>query len=97
MSNLHIIPQQSGTADPLNDHREAEPLLRMATERGGSHVSELFDEYQPLRLSFVVKITRDTAAREEIVQDIFLKISMSKENQTKIRSFGNYSFTLSLS
>ena len=75
----------------LNRYFEWRPSGEEATFR------ELFDEYQPLRLSFVVKITRGTAAREEIVQDIFLKISMSKENQTKIRSFGNYSFTLSLS
>lgn len=34
------------------------------------------------------------AATEEIVQDILLKVWMTKENLTGIRSFKNYSFTL---
>ncbi len=84
-TNLHIVPGQS--------LKEAELLLRTAQGEEAAF-RELFDEYQPLLLSFVFRITRNMSATEEIVQDIFLKIWMAKESLTEIRNFKSYSFTL---
>jgi len=54
----------------------------------------LFDRYKRLLLTFVYRITQDGAATEEIVQDIFLKIWMTRENLSDIRNFKNYLFII---
>jgi RNA polymerase sigma-70 factor (family 1) len=83
---LHIVPPQSSS--------EAELLLR--TAKGDDKAYRLlFDEYQPLLLSFVFRITRNMVETEEIVQDIFLKLWMSKETLSEVKNFKNYLFILS--
>lgn len=84
-TGLHIAHNQS--------FKETDLLSRTARGEDAAF-RELFDEYQPMLLSFVFKITKNLAATEEIVQDILLKIWMTKENLVNIRSFKNYSFTL---
>ncbi len=81
-SNLYITP------------READLLLQ--TSKGDeSAFRELFDVYQPLLLSFVFRITKNRVTTEEIVQDIFLKIWMTRESLAGIQSFKNYLFIVS--
>ncbi len=84
--NLHIAPLQSSS--------EAELLLRTANGDDKAY-RQLFDEYQPLLLSFVFRITRNMAETEEMVQDIFLKLWMTKETLAEVKNFKNYLFILS--
>jgi RNA polymerase sigma-70 factor (family 1) len=81
-NNLHIIPP---TAD------EAGLLLRTAAG-DESAFRELFGMYQPSLLYLVHKITRNMGAAEEAVQDIFLKVWLTRESLYKIQHFKNYIF-----
>lgn len=93
-SNLHIIPPHAGSGDHLTDPREAELLLRVSRGEEAAF-RELFGIYQPGLLFLVHKITRNMGSAEEIVQDIFLKIWLTRENLGQIRSFKNYLFIIS--
>lgn len=53
----------------------------------------LFDEYEGLFYSVVLKLTGSKQVAEEIVQDIFLHVWLNRERLTKIEHPDNYFFT----
>jgi len=71
---------------PLNDR---ELLMRIA---GGDQNAfrEVFDHYQSYVFTFAQKITRSYSDAEEVVQDIFLKIWLDRNQLTDIENFGAY-------
>ncbi len=87
-SHLHIIP-------PAGDPAEERDLLLRTAQGDERAFRALFDQYKRLLLSFVYRITQDHASAEEIVQDIFVKIWMTREGLTAIQSFKNYLFIVS--
>jgi RNA polymerase sigma-70 factor (ECF subfamily) len=78
----------------MTDLREAELLIRISKGEEAAF-RELFTLYQPGLLFIVDKITRNMAAAEEVVQDIFLKIWQTRETLEGIKSFKNYLFVIS--
>lgn len=76
------------------DASEKELLLKVA---GGDEAAfrVLFDHHQPLLMTYVFSVTKSVPFAEEIVQDIFLKIWMTKETLAKVNSFKNYLFIVS--
>lgn len=53
----------------------------------------LFDEYEGLFFSVVLKMTGSRSVAEEIVQDIFLHVWLNRKALTKIEHPDNYFFT----
>jgi len=79
--------------DPLL-HNEKDVLLRVA--QGDEQAFRLlFGAYhQPLALH-VYRLTESAELTEEVVQDVFLKIWMSREALTEVQRFPAYLFTIS--
>jgi RNA polymerase sigma-70 factor (ECF subfamily) len=73
-----------------------ETELLLQTAKGDCAAFEqLFKTYQPSLLFLVHKITRNISAAEEIVQDVFLKIWLTRETLSEIENFKNYLFIVS--
>jgi RNA polymerase sigma-70 factor (family 1) len=72
---------------PLDDESE---LIRRIAE-GDQHAFTLvFKHYQRFVFSFSKKITSSDESAGEVVQDIFLKIWLNRENLLEVRNFGAY-------
>jgi RNA polymerase sigma-70 factor (ECF subfamily) len=54
----------------------------------------LFDRYQPKVYSFAMYITRSTYLSEEIVQEVFMKIWITRKGLADIEHFGAYLKTI---
>jgi RNA polymerase sigma-70 factor (family 1) len=73
---------------------EKELLLRVA--RGDEHAfSELFNTYHQLLGTHIYRITDSIELAEEVVQDVFLKIWMSRETLATVQNFKAYLFVIS--
>mgnify|MGYP001231047222 CR=1 FL=1 len=55
----------------------------------------LFDQYHRLLATHIMRITRSQELTEEIVQDVFLKIWMSRETLSEIHDLRAYLYTVS--
>lgn len=55
----------------------------------------LFDGYYKTLAAYILKLTESIEITEEIVQDIFIKIWINRENLENINNFSNYIFILS--
>jgi RNA polymerase sigma-70 factor (family 1) len=68
---------------------ESELIRRIA--EGDQHAfTIIFKHYQRFVFSFSKKITASDESATEVVQDIFLKIWLNRENLAKITNFGAY-------
>ncbi|RYU91592.1 sigma-70 family RNA polymerase sigma factor [Mucilaginibacter terrigena] len=73
---------------------EKELLLKVAC--GDEHAfSELFNIHHQLLGTHIYRITDSVELAEEIVQDVFLKIWMSRETLTAVQNFKAYLFVIS--
>lgn len=73
---------------------EKELLLRVAN--GDEHAfSELFNTHHQLLGTHIYRITDSVELAEEVVQDVFLKIWMSRETLTTVQNFRAYLFVIS--
>lgn len=77
-----------------NLHKEQELLNRVA---GGDAVAfrELVSLYASLLGTHILRFTKSKEQTEEIVQDIFLQVWISRETLAHIRNFRNYLFVIS--
>ncbi|MES2266059.1 MAG: sigma-70 family RNA polymerase sigma factor [Bacteroidota bacterium] len=73
---------------------EKELLLKVAD--GDEHAfSELFNAHHQLLGTHIYRITDSAELAEEVVQDVFLKIWMSRETLVNIQNFRAYLFAMS--
>ncbi len=73
---------------------EKELLLKVAN--GDEHAfSELFNTHHQLLGAHIFRITDSVELAEEVVQDVFLKIWMSRETLTTVQNFRAYLFVIS--
>ncbi|MBD1384582.1 sigma-70 family RNA polymerase sigma factor [Mucilaginibacter rigui] len=73
---------------------EKELLLKVAN--GDEHAfSELFNTHHQLLGTHIYRITDSVELAEEVVQDVFLKIWMSRETLTNVQNFRAYLFVIS--
>ena len=73
---------------------EKELLLKVAN--GDEHAfSELFNAHHQLLGAHIYRITDSVELAEEVVQDVFLKIWMSRETLTAVQNFRAYLFVIS--
>jgi RNA polymerase sigma-70 factor (family 1) len=73
---------------------EKELLLKVAN--GDEHAfSELFNTHHQLLGTHIYRITDSVELAEEVVQDVFLKIWMSRETLTAVQNFNAYLFVIS--
>lgn len=79
------------TPDLVNEH---ELILQVA--EGNEHAfSRLFDMYHHRLGTYIFRLTDSMQLAEEIVQDVFLKIWMSRESLSNIQCFKAYLFVIS--
>jgi len=73
---------------------EKELLFKVAN--GDEHAfSELFNTHHQLLGAHIFRITDSVELAEEVVQDVFLKIWMSRETLTTVQNFRAYLFVIS--
>ena len=75
-------------------YNERELLLKVA-KGDESAFRELYLNWQPQLSSFVFRITKSRESASEIVQDVFLKIWLTREALTEIENFKSYLFIIS--
>jgi RNA polymerase sigma-70 factor (family 1) len=73
---------------------EKELLLRVANGDEQAF-SELFSAYHQLLGTHIYRITASAELAEEVVQDVFLKLWMSRETLTTVQNFRAYLFVIS--
>lgn len=73
--------------DNLHDERE---LLRRVSAGDETAFTVLFNTYYPLLSTHVFRITRSLPETEEIIQDVFFKIWMSRETLLIVEQFKPY-------
>lgn len=77
-------------ADKPYDELLEKALLRRIAQGDQNAFTELFDHYQAMVYDFALKLTRSKSQAEEIVQQIFMKVWMSRSSITEIENFGAY-------
>jgi RNA polymerase sigma-70 factor (ECF subfamily) len=65
-------------------------ILALIAEGDQSAFTILFNHYQRFVFSFGKKITHSEESAGEVVQDIFLKIWLARENLPEVKNFGAY-------
>lgn len=71
------------------------PKLLKQIAAGDEHAFRvLYDHWQPKLSSFIFGITKSKEITDEIVQDAFLKIWMSRETLAEINNFKAYLFLI---
>lgn len=78
--NLHAVDQ----------FVEEQNLLSRVAAGDEAAFTQLFHRYYPLLSTHIFRITRSAEETEEIVQDVFFKIWMSRESLTGITAFRPY-------
>jgi RNA polymerase sigma-70 factor (family 1) len=69
-------------------------LLRKVASGNEVAFKELYNTWQPALSVFIYKITRSKELTAEIVQDVFLKIWMSREALEEVENFKSYLFVV---
>lgn len=72
---------------PIN---EEQLLLRQVAEGDEAAFTVLFNRYYPLLSTHIFRITRSVPETEEIIQDVFFKIWMTRESLLGITAFKPY-------
>jgi RNA polymerase sigma-70 factor (family 1) len=75
-------------------YEEKETLLAVS-QGDETAFTRLFEHWQPVLASFIFRITRSREIAAEIVQDVFLKIWMSREVLGSIDNFKGYLLVVS--
>ncbi len=75
-------------------YTEKELLLAVA-QGNETAFTQLYDHWQPQLATFIFRISRSKELTSEIVQDVFLKIWMSREILAEIDNFKSYLFVVS--
>lgn len=78
----------------LGSVHDRELLLKVAANDEQAF-RQLFDNYHQQLGAHMLQITRSMELAEEVVQDVFLKIWMSREVLTEVRDFRAYLFVVS--
>ena len=77
-------------------HNEPESgLLPLIATGNEAAFQELMDRYSSILYGFLLKLTFDPNVAEEILQDTFLKIWITRENLINVQSFKLYIFIVS--
>ena len=71
----------------LYDEKE---LLNQVAQGQEAAFRKLFQHWQPVLASYIFRITRSKDTASEIVQDVFLKIWISREALAEVENFRNY-------
>ncbi len=81
---------------PINlpSYTEKELLLRVA-EGEEPAFAVLVKRYAGLLYTYIVKLTKDAAIAEDVVQDIFTQLWLTRENLRGVESFRAYLFVIS--
>lgn len=77
-------------ADRPYDHLLERELLGKIAQGDQKAFTVLFDHYQAMIYAYSIKLTRSKTQAEEIVQDIFIKIWLNRENIQRIENLGAY-------
>lgn len=77
-----------------NSNEDRKLLVRVA---GGDELAfrKLYADWQPRLSTFIFQITKSKEITAEIVQDVFLKIWMTRENLEQVDNFKAYLFVVS--
>lgn len=76
-------------------HLNEKELIERITMGDRRAFTMLFDAYYRSLGQYVYKMTESLEATEEIVQDVFIKVWLKKDNLSSINNFSNYLFILS--
>jgi RNA polymerase sigma-70 factor (family 1) len=80
----------------LNQNLLSEKELLLKVASGDEHAfSVLFNTHHQLLGTHIFRITESAELAEEVVQDVFLKIWMSRETLTNVQNFKAYLFVVS--
>lgn len=79
--------------DNASPHNEKELLLKIA-EGDEKAFTELVKQYTKLLYSFLYEHTDSAQLADDLVQDIFTKLWITRETLTEIKNFSAYLFTL---
>lgn len=72
----------------------SEPLLQKVSKGSESAFRELFHQYADHLHTYIWQLTKSKELAEEVVQDIFLQIWMTRETLSNIRNFRTYLFVI---
>ena len=89
-----MILKYSNLDQPGVNNREKELLLQVS-EGNEAAFRQLYYLWQPHLSSFIFSLTKSSDLTAEIVQDVFLKIWLNRENLSNIDHFKAYLFTVS--
>ena len=70
-------------------------ILRRVACGDRKSFEKLYHDWQPKLSSYIFSITREKDITAEVVQDVFLKIWMSRESLTEINNFSAFLFVVS--
>lgn len=71
-----------------------EELLKLVAAGNEEAFRKLMLTYQPLLLTYVFQLTKSATLAEEIVQDVFLKIWISRDALVDVQRFSSYLFII---
>ncbi len=75
-----------------NKHVDDKDLLKQVSEGDEVAFKRLYYQWQPRLTLFIFRITKSREITAEIVQDVFMKIWMNKENLSNVDNFKSYLF-----
>ena len=78
----------------INKHQE-EILLKEVAKGSETAFADLYNNWQGPLSAFIFKVTQSPEMAAEVVQDVFLKIWMSRETLAEIQNFKAYLFVIS--
>lgn len=70
-------------------------LLQRTAEGDEAAFAQLYKHWQPAVSAFIFRISRSKEVTAEIVQDVFLKIWMTRETLAAVNNFKSYLFIIS--
>ncbi len=79
---------------PVDQQHKEKELLKQVAQGDESAFSRLFYAYHQQLGQHVFRLTESMALAEEIVQDVFLKIWMTRETLMDIQNFRSYLFVV---
>lgn len=76
----------------FNKHVDDKDLLKQVSEGDEVAFKRLYYQWQPRLTLFIFRITKSREITAEIVQDVFMKIWMNRENLSNVDNFKSYLF-----
>lgn len=78
------------SGNQLNSESLERELLHKIALGDQKAFTELFERYQALVYSYVLRLIRSQSAAEDVVQNVFIKLWVNREQITQIQNFGAY-------